>query len=105
MTGIYYGGPERTWCKYILTHYIDILSRYSGLLYRHHPEYVEMFSEIASSPVTFTGTRVVCQWIMLLQVNNVLLVHNERFPNFAEQSAQFFLLYSETNYYIVRLTI
>ena len=35
VTGIYYGGSERTWCKYILTRYSDILSRYSGLLSRH----------------------------------------------------------------------
>ena len=35
VTGIYYGGHERTWCKYILTRYGDILSRYSGLLSRH----------------------------------------------------------------------
>ena len=35
VTGIYYGGHERTWCKYILTRYSDILSRYSGLLSRH----------------------------------------------------------------------
>ena len=41
-----------------------------------------------------TGTRFVCQWIMLLHYTNVLLVHNERFPNVAKQSAQFFLLYS-----------
>ena len=34
----YYGGPERTWCKYILfrnsdlaSGYIDLLSRYSDL--------------------------------------------------------------------------
>ena len=41
-----------------------------------------------------TGTRFVCQWIMLLHYTNVLLGHNERIPNFAEQSAQFLLLYS-----------
>ena len=35
VTGIYYGGHERTWCKCILTRYSDILSRYSGLLSRH----------------------------------------------------------------------
>ena len=35
VTGIYYGGHERTWCKYILTRYSDILSSYSGLLSRH----------------------------------------------------------------------
>ena len=33
VTGIYYGGPEGTWC--ILTRYSDILSRHSGLLSRH----------------------------------------------------------------------
>ena len=27
-----------------------------------------------------TGTRFVCQWIMLLHYTNVLLVHNERIP-------------------------
>ena len=47
--------------------------------------------------VIITGTRVVCQWIMLLHYTNVLLVQNERFPNFAEQSAQFFLLYNSDN--------
>ena len=35
VTGIYSGGHERTWCKYILTRYSDILIRYSGLLSRH----------------------------------------------------------------------
>ena len=40
------------------------------------------------------GTRVVCQWIMLLHYTNVLLVHNERFPNLAELSVQFLLVYS-----------
>ena len=29
VTGIYYGGHKRTWCKYIFTRYSDILSRYS----------------------------------------------------------------------------
>ena len=32
---IYYGGHERTWCKYILTRNSNILSRYSRLLSRH----------------------------------------------------------------------
>ena len=32
VTGIYYCGPKRTCCKYILTRYSDILS---GLLSRH----------------------------------------------------------------------
>ena len=45
-------------------------------------------------PPGITGTRFVCQWIMLLHYTNVLLVHNEWFPNFAEQSAQFLLLHS-----------
>ena len=26
-----YGGPERTWCKYILSRYSDLASRYSDL--------------------------------------------------------------------------
>ena len=31
VTGIYYGGHERTWCKYILTHYNDLLSHQDDL--------------------------------------------------------------------------
>ena len=30
-----YGGPERTWCKYILFRYSDLASRYSDLLNRY----------------------------------------------------------------------
>ena len=26
-----YGGPENTWCKYILTRYSDLLPRYGDL--------------------------------------------------------------------------
>ena len=40
-----------------------------------------------------TGTRVVSRatCIMLLHYTNVLLVHNERFPNFAAQLAMLLL--------------
>ena len=31
----FYGGPERTWCKYILSRYSDLASRYSDLLSRY----------------------------------------------------------------------
>ena len=33
--GIMYGGPERTWCKYILSRYSDLASRYSDLASRY----------------------------------------------------------------------
>ena len=31
----FYGGPERTWCRYILSRYSDLASRYSDLLSRY----------------------------------------------------------------------
>ena len=31
VTGIYFGGHERTWCKYILTRYSGLLSRQGDL--------------------------------------------------------------------------
>ena len=31
LTSLMYGGPERTWCKYILSRYSDLASRYSDL--------------------------------------------------------------------------
>ena len=31
LIGVPYGGPERKWCKYILSRYSDLASRYSDL--------------------------------------------------------------------------
>ena len=52
------------------------------------------FHSLTAVPMQSTGTRFMCQWIMLLHYTNVLLVHSERFPNFVDQLAQFLLLYS-----------
>ena len=48
MTGIYYGGSERTWGKYILTRYSAILSRYSGLLSRHGDLVKSLYNNLLS---------------------------------------------------------
>ena len=47
VTGIYYGSTKRTWCKYTLICYSDILSRYSGLLSRHGDLVKSLFSNLS----------------------------------------------------------
>ena len=74
VTGIYYGGHERTWCKYILTRYSDILSRYSGLLSRHgdlhvvKSLYIGPYSNLLSRYIDLTKliySNLLCHYVDL----------------------------------------
>ena len=59
VTGIYYGGHERTWCKYILTRYSDILSLYSGLLSRHGDLHVHVVKSLYIGPYSNLLSRYI----------------------------------------------
>ena len=48
MLALNYGGPERTWCKYILSRYSDLASRYSDLLSRYS-DLASRYSDLAKS--------------------------------------------------------
>ena len=83
VTGIYYGGHERTWCKYILTRYSDILSRYSGLLSRHgdihvvKSLYIGPYSNLLSRYIDlakFIYSNLLCHYVDLSRAKQGMMV-------------------------------
>ena len=79
-----YGGPERTWCKYIITSHSDLLSRYSELLSRYNDfklSLIESFFKGNVDPYLYVCTIIygiiynIMQYMVTITPNEVFFVH------------------------------